>query len=118
MGIFNGKAADVAEKALGFADKFGLTQKEKAEGVLEFIKNTIGENSTRSKTRRFVAIAIVSNYLLLINASAVLYCIGLVERAKFIFELANTSLGTAFVMVLAFFFGGYYVGKFKGQVKK
>lgn len=105
------KAADIAEKALGFADKFGLTQKEKAEGIAEFYKTTLGENTIRSKTRRNIAILIVCNYLLLVNASAVLYCLGLIERAKFILDLANTSLGTAFVMVLAFFFGGYYVGK-------
>lgn len=114
MGLGN-KVVDLAGNALKFADKFGLTQKERAEGMLEYYKTTLGENTTRSKTRRFIAVLIVSDYLFLVNLSVVLRVLDFKEKAAFTLEAANTSMGIAFIMVLTFFFGGYYMNKMKGN---
>ena len=109
------KLVDLGGDVLKFADKFSLTRKEKAEGLLEYYKTTLGENTLRSKTRRFIAILVVANYLLLINLSIALSILDFKEKADFVFNTANTSLWTAFVMVLAFFFGGYYLNQLKGK---
>lgn len=109
-----GKAFDTVT---GGVDKSFFSQEERADlnrGIadaqVDFIKTTVSENSVRSITRRYLAIAIVGVFLLLLIAAAVAYAFS-ADYAKFLLELALT-LNTLVMMVAAFFFGGYYAKKF------
>ena len=100
-------------------DNLGLTEQERAEKMAEFVKNTLDENSARSRARRTIAIYIVANVIVMMWVCAVLYYFGI--DIKPIIDLASGFyIPTAFVMVLAFYFGGYYLPKFtrKKEQKK
>lgn len=100
-------------------DKLGLTSQEKAEGVREFVKDTLAENSARSKARRHIAKLFMYNYLLLFWVSIVAVIVD-PELTSTIIEIAKAySLGWAFLAIIGFYFGGYYIGKGgKGQKEK
>lgn len=127
MGLFSGKLkiTDVFDKASSGIDKLFFTNEERADfnkGIadsqLEFVKQTISENSIRSRTRRYIAVSIIAVYLFLVLASGFSYLFH-EEYSKHIFELANKSLGTLVVMVCAFYFGGYYLKNYtKGPKAK
>ena len=117
MGIFKGKvsAQKVFDTVANGVDKLAFTNEERsdlnlkiADKVAEFANNSLSENTLRSKTRRFVSIAIVGVYLLL---SLVLVGLSFTEHNTELLStlLFDSPLSTAFIMVLAFFFGGYYL---------
>lgn len=107
-------------------DNLGFTQQEKAEftkemaeGLAKYTIETLGESSDRSRTRRDIAIMIVSLYLLVFVAALVLLlAFNNVASVRLIIELSNEmNLSTGFLMVLAFFFGGYYLQNLIGKKK-
>ena len=106
----------VVEDVSSGIDKLAFTKEEKAEFNLTvanklagFVENTLSENTIRSKTRRHVALLVTYTFLILVLAAIVLHFIN-PEDSKFIADLVKDSpVSTAFVMVLAFFFGGYYM---------
>jgi hypothetical protein len=102
------KVFDSVSKGL---DNLGLTAQEKAEGTRQFVKDTLAENTERSKARRFIAKFFMFNYLLLFWVSIVAVIID-PELTKVIIEIAKAySLGWAFLAIIGFYFGGYYIGK-------
>jgi len=126
MGIFSGKLKikDVFEKAASAIGASVFTNQERAEfnksladSQLEFVKQTVSENSARSITRRYIAVSIIGVYLMLVIASGASYLFH-EEYSKHIFELANESLGTLVIMVCAFYFGGYYLSQYNKKPKK
>lgn len=114
-----GKVFDTVSKGI---DQLAFTPEEKAvynkeaaDALAQFTKDTLGESTDRSRTRRQIALVIVFLYLVL-----GLCCIALafvnIEKAKLLKDLISAlSLDTAFVMILAFFFGGYYLNMLKGK---
>jgi len=117
MGFIKGmlNAETVFETVANGVDKLAFTAEEKAElnkelagKMADFTKDTLSENSIRSKTRRFVAIAVTAVFLALVLLYVGLLYVGfpVTELKELIFE---SPLSNAFIMVLAFFFGGYYL---------
>ena len=109
----NGLLAQAGE----WIGNMSYTDEEKAESrerlnqsLVEYIGTTLSENTTRSKTRRFVAIMWISVELFLV----LLTCGGApfdIELAKFYWSVATSELmfwGT--MSVIGFFFGPYMIG--------
>jgi uncharacterized membrane protein len=118
--LFKGKI-DIGE-AFGSVskgiDNLGLTAQEKADSVKEFVKETLSESTERSKARRDIAKFFIVNYFLVFWVAVVSAFIN-VEITKLIIEIAAAfSLGYAFLAIIAFYFGGYYLGKYRYDKKK
>lgn len=115
---FNQSIDKVFESVASGIDKLNLTDQEKAEGVKQFIVDSLSENTVRSKTRRFIAKFIVLNFI-----AAFWVCVFMVKKepefVENIIELVQTfKIGFAFLAVITFHFGGYYLnGKKKKEVK-
>jgi hypothetical protein len=115
-GLFKGKVdvGNVVDSVISAGDKLVFTKEEKAEfnkemadKLAQYTKDTLSENTIRSKARRFIAILIISNAVITFWVCAYLQLRGI--DPKFILELFLGVFGsTSVVMVLAFFFGGYY----------
>ena len=127
MAFFKGKRIDKAmDSAIKGIDALFFTKEEKAEqsikvanAQVEYLKTTLSENSARSLTRRYLALAIIGVFLLLVLAAGTVYLIDQ-EYSRFLFELAK-SLNTLVMMVAGFFFGAYMIGSHlwgKGQTKR
>jgi len=126
MGIFGALGKKNVDKVINGAisgiDKLVFSQEERADfnknvadSVSTFVKNTVDENSTRSITRRFIAFAVMGVYLILVLGSGIAFFFN--EKASiFLFELSK-SQSTMAIMVAAFYFSGYYVGKAVSLVK-
>lgn len=99
-------------------DNLGFSQQEKAEGVKDFVKETLSENSQRSKARRQISKVFLYYYLLLASASIAAVIID-VDIAKSIIEIVRAyNLGWAFLAIIGFYFGGYYLPKVGRQKKE
>lgn len=117
MRFFKGKldAQNVFDTVSRGVDKLAFTDQERAtmnaqlaEKLAEYAKDSLSESTTRSQTRRFVSIAVVTVYLLLVLLTVVLALMG--KSDQYVNQLVTDStLTTGFIMVLAFFFGGYYL---------
>lgn len=117
MGIFKGKldANKVFDTVSKGIDKLSFSDQERAtmnlgiaDKIAEFAGNTLSENTERSKARRVIAYIIIGNVVLLLWAVIILSFLGYNDAASFIQKLATDwQMHTAFIMVLAFFFGGY-----------
>lgn len=87
-------------------DNLAFTDQERVDKLSEFVKDTLSENTERSKSRRFIAKFII------INVFAVFWlCVLLIFKGIDISKILELSgefmLPTAFLMVLAFFFGSH-----------
>jgi len=124
--LFGGSKLDVNnvfDKVSSGIDQLNFTNeeratynKEAADALATFTKETLSESTDRSKTRRQIALAITAIYMLMSVCCMILAFFN-TEKAKLLIDVsAALSLDTAFVMVLAFFFGGYYL-KLRAQKK-
>ncbi|MCT4648631.1 MAG: hypothetical protein N4A74_26825 [Carboxylicivirga sp.] len=109
------RSEKLVDSAIKGIDALFFTQEEKAEQSLkvadaqmEFLKTTLSENSARSITRRYLALAIVGVFLLLILGAGMAYPINQ-DYARFLFELVG-ALNSLVMMVAGFFFGAYMIG--------
>lgn len=112
-------------KAGGFINDLHYSDAEKAKdafevgkAVTEHVKATLSESTTRSQTRRELAVLWIKVQLGLILMTAI--CIPFkVEMAKKFFEIATCNVmlwGTG--SIITFFFGGYVWGTYvKGKQK-
>lgn len=87
-----------------------------ADSQVEYLKTTLSENSTRSVTRRYLAIAIMSVFLILVLLSVIVYPFN-VEYSEYIYKTAS-GMWSLVMMVAAFFFGAYMVGNHLLKGKK
>ncbi len=87
------------------------------EQVIAINKATADENSIRSKTRRTLAKLIIGNYLALINISVLLKMLDEHDKAKFVFDTANITLGSHVLAVVIFYFGYYGIKAIVKSVK-
>ena len=106
----------VVDGAISGIDKLFYTDEEKADvnrkiadGVQDFVKQSLDENTARSRTRRILAIMIMGVFLLLIIAAAAIYELN-PDYSKFLFEVAG-DMSTLALMVAAFFFGAHMFGR-------
>lgn len=130
------KTLDLANKAAdgiinGF-DKIAYTEEEKAENAmkrieigvkfadlhLKLVEATANESTTRSITRRIVAIFIMIMACLMIAAIAISYKYDK-EYAEFLILLSDKFwLGASFFSVVVFFFGNHVIGGMITKIKK
>lgn len=108
------KADKVFDTVSRGVDKLAFTSQEKSElnmkladKVAEFTKDSLNESTIRSSTRRFVAKIVITVYLFLVILYVLLTVMGY-PTAELKEMVTESPLTTAFVMVLVFFFGGYY----------
>jgi len=89
-----------------------------AEGVGEFVKMTLGENTERSKTRRAVAVMWIKAQLLMLAMVFVVAPLDM-EMAKFYLEIAfGTVMISGTLSIIAFFFGGHMISSHMAFGKK
>ena len=112
----------VIDFVAGAMDRINFTDQERAvhnlkmaDAVAKFAAETLSESTDRSVTRRYLAIIIVTLYLVLVLGVIALAFFD-PTRAKMVMDImAGYHLTTAFIMILAFFFGGYYLN---GAIKQ
>lgn len=91
---------------------------EAANAISQFAKDTLTENTDRSKTRRQIA-----TFYIYFFCGLVVSVIGIwkfeSEWAEFALKIIDQlSLGWAFIAVIAFFFGAHLMRQYTGQSKK
>lgn len=127
QGLFGASKLDVNNVFTSIStgiDQLGFTKEEKeiynkaaADALATFTKDTLGESTDRSKTRRQIALIVTAIYLL-ISISCIILAFFDINKARLLLDVSSAlSLDTAFIMVLAFFFGGYYLNLLKGSKK-
>jgi hypothetical protein len=124
-GLFKG-GIDVdnkLDKVFSMIDDSGLTAQEKADSTREFAKETLSENTERSKTRRKIAIRIINNYFVAFWIVIVTFFLNAfeiiaIELGALVNVIVKFQIPFAFLTVIAFFFGGYYWSKNKKKKKE
>ena len=115
-------AVDLVKGIRGMIDDSKFTDEERArfniqlaDATAEFAKNTLSENTIRSQARRHIAVLSIYFFYGLFLLLAVLWKFD-PEWFKATKDLATEfNFPIAFVMIMAFFFGGYYLNKFIPQ---
>ena len=133
MGIF-GKdrstiikgAVDLVGNVRGMIDDKHFTAEEKSrvemqlsDATAKFVKDTLGESTSRSIARRNIAIVSIYFFYGLILLLITLWKF---DKEWFVAVkdlIVEFQLPVAFIMIMAFFFGGYYLNKYidKGEDK-
>ena len=115
-GINPQKAFDTISNGV---DKLAFTKEERADlnlkladKVAEFAEKTMSESTIRSKSRRLISYVVVFMYVLCLIGALFF------ESDMLVYIVKDSSLNTAFIMVLAFFFGGYYMKQIQINKKK
>lgn len=119
-GIFKGGVSidKVFSTVASGIDELHLSPEEKAAGVRDFVKETLSENTERSKARRFIAKVLISNSVLLVWFTIICYFVN-PEAVEVVLEIVKAyKLDVAFLAIIGFFFGGYYLGKMRARNKK
>ena len=118
-------AADLIKDGASGIDMLFFTDEEKSQAsakimdqVIAINRATADENSVRSKTRRMLAIVIIGNYLALINIGVLLNVLDETDKAKFVFDVANTTLASHVLAVVIFYFGYYGVKAVVKSIKE
>ena len=99
----------------GFIDESLLSKEEVQKAITEHYKNTLQESTPRSLTRRYIAVAIIAVFLLLLVGSAIAYIFN-EQYADFLFDLIKEIFGIVLTIII-FYFGGYYGGKMLDKKK-
>lgn len=112
-------AAQVLDGAIKGIDAIVYTEEEKAavrsklaDQWLDLQKTLGEETTTRSVTRRILAVLIVVPFVVLVLAAAVAYPF-YPEYSKFLLELAQSQFGLLALGVAGFYFGPYMFGYLK-----
>jgi hypothetical protein len=118
MGIFGKDRTKVIEGGLklvsnvtSMIDDSALTEQEKAGAVGQFVKDTLSENTARSKTRRSVALDTVRFFYALIVFLIISWKFDTLWFDAVKDLIIEFKLPVAFIMIMAFFFSGYYVSE-------
>jgi hypothetical protein len=108
----------------GAIDRINFTDQERAaynmklaDSLAAYTEKTLDESTDKSMTRRYLSVIIVSIYILLVLFTVAATCFN-PELAKLIMVVIDEYyMTTAFIMVLAFFYGGYYISGIIKQKK-
>jgi len=106
----------VIDNAARIADNLKFTEQERAklnqemsDSLAKHAEATLNENTDRSIARRYISVAMIALYVVVVVLVIVLNVIGkLVLAQQVVSACKELYLDVAFVMILAFFFGGYY----------
>ena len=105
-------------------EEASIFNKGTAEGSAQFVKDTLSENTERSKTRRKIAVLYMRFFCAWVVGIVILriveiWVLKLSGAAQFALDLTiQLNLHWAFLSVVAFFFGGHYLRQYQGQAKK
>jgi len=124
--LFNSQ--DFVEKSLSGIDKAFFTKEEKSESAkkimdahTEFVKSSLAGSTVSSITRRYIAVAIMAVFLLLVLFAVVIYFFDK-DYAGFVVQVIKEELGNLVLLVAGFYFGSYLISnhllKGLGQVKE
>jgi len=104
-------------------DKLSFTKQERAEfdvkmadAMAQFAKDTLSENTVRSKTRRFIAIFMIINIMVLFWLCVFLTFRG-VDIQPILDLAAVFQLGIVFLTIIGFFFGTYLMARYQQEKK-
>ena len=108
------KLIDFTTRAL---NNLNFTNQERAEfnmknadNLAEFVKNTLSESTDRAVTRRYISVYYIAFYSLIALAILVVSMVD-IDKATVLLKVASElNLTIGFILVMAFFFGGYYLG--------
>jgi len=125
-GIFKGKVDvdNLVTSSVSAIDKLVLTKEEKLDSHIEIagscaknVESTLSESTIRSKSRRYVSQAFTTVYLLLVIAYVV---VSFTTYPSFAIKemLTDKTMNSAMIMILAFYYGGYYAPSLIESVKK
>lgn len=117
-------AGKVVDGVISGVDKLFFTDEEKTEAsqkamdsIYSFIKTTMDKSSIRSITRRVLAVEVVSAFVFLLLAGAMIYILNPTWAAH-VLDCAK-ALSNLVLAVSVFYFGPYQVGgmiqKIKGE---
>lgn len=103
-------------------DDWKFTEQERAtynakaaEAMADYAKATMNESTDRSKSRREIAQLVIMFYLITCLVGIVFVFISM-DKTRLIMEFCNeTYLTAAFITIIVFYFGGYYLDKFKSK---
>jgi hypothetical protein len=126
IGAIPETACKVVDGAVSGVEKLFFTEEEKTEtsqkamdSIYSFIKTTMDESSVRSITRRVLAVEIVSAFVLLLLAGAMIYILNPTWAAHVL--ACAKALSNLVLAVSVLYFGPYQVGgmiqKIKGEKK-
>lgn len=89
-----------------------------ADATAEFVKATLSENTERSKARRHIAILSIYFFYFLFAVLVILWRFDSAwfEATKGL--ALSFKFPTVFIMIMAFFFGGYYLSKLPEITKR
>lgn len=114
---------DTAKKLISGIDKSIYTKEERRDDDMESLKayrewqiSTLGENTVRSKARRFLAHIVMVVFLGMFVLAAAVYRIDK-DYSKFAFEMAK-DLGEFAKTVMLFYFGSHVVRTILDPVAK
>lgn len=123
-GIFKGgiDIGDTANNLLGKLDDSSLTTQEKADLTKDFYIKTMDENSIRSRTRRSIAIMLIINYIAVFWVVIAAFSVDQlteieIDMKQLIGIITSFQIPVSFIAVITFFFGGYYIPKFRRKKK-
>ena len=91
---------------------------EAAQGVIKFNTDTMNESTDRSQARRTIAVHSLYFFYFLIIALMGMWKFDQKWYEASLELILAFKLPTAFIMIMAFFFGGYYIKQFIGRSKK
>lgn len=100
----------------GALNNLNFTNQERAEfnmknadNLAEFVKTTLSESTDRAVTRRYISVYYIAFYSLIALAILVVSIID-IDKATVLLKVASElNLTVGFILVMAFFFGGYYL---------
>jgi hypothetical protein len=132
MGFLTGgsKTADnVFDKDNGLLAKVGgwignnnFTPEEAAEmnaatgkAVRQFVVDTLGENTERSKARRDIAVFFIKFYALMLFMAGIVYPIDVGWSAVWVNLATSLSVGGLVTAISVFFFGSHAVAKYQDK---
>lgn len=118
-------AVDLVKDVRGMIDDSKFTAEERAryniqvaEAAAQFAKDTMAENTERSRTRRSIAIGFVWFFCAVFVVIIVLWKFD-PEWSAFVRSLAiDFKLPWAFIAVISFFFGAHLLRSYQAPAKK
>lgn len=118
LGAVRGIGKFIDEQRLTVEEAAGINLKI-ADSVAAFAKDTLSENTERSKTRRKIAVFIIYFFCSLVVGLIALKISGFDAAADYAKGLViEFNLHWAFIAVIGFFFGTHTLRSYQGQPKK
>jgi len=113
----------VIDNAARIADNMKFSEQERArmnvelaEALAKHAESTMAESSDRSVTRRYISVALITLYVVIVLLVIGFNVAGYMDKAQQVVNACKEMyLDVAFVMIVAFFFGGYYASSLTGK---